>query len=166
MASDDSRPKVRMLLTIGIVSVFILLGLKFLLDSYYYDMTETYEHSMIPPAELLAQTRAEERAAIDDGKNGTIPVSVAMQTLVSKGRDNASPAITPQPSDDIDPLKGWTQLKHEVHLPPQVLTTTAPLAPPPAMDAGAPAVATRDGGVATAVVDAGVRRQAAKDGGR
>ena len=150
MASDDSRPKVRMLLTIGIVSLFLLLGIKFLLDSYYYDMTETYEHSMIPPAEMLAQTRAEQHSAIDDGKNDTIPVSIAMQTLASKGRDNASPAIIPQPSDDIDALKGWTQTKHDVHLPPQILTTTAPTPPPPA----------------NVAVDAGVRRQAGKDGGR
>jgi hypothetical protein len=153
MASDDSRPKVRMLLTIGIVSVFLLLGVKFVLDSYYLDMTESYEHSLLPKAELLDQTRAEQRAAINDGQNGAIPVSVAMQTLASKGRDNASSAITPQPSDDIDALKGWAKLKRDVHLPPQVLTVTAPNPPPPAtMDGGAPLIAG----------DAGVM---AKDGG-
>jgi hypothetical protein len=145
MASDDSRPKIRMLLTIGIVSVFILLGIKFVLDSYYLDMTETYEKSMLPKTEQLDQTRTEQRAAIDNGANGTIPVSVAMQTLVAKGRDNASTAITPTPSDDIDPLKGWSKLKRDVHLPPQVMTTSAPPPPPPPMaptDAGAP----KDGG--------------------
>lgn len=160
MASDDSRPKVRMLLTVGIVSVFILLGLKFLLDSYYYDMTETYEHSLLPKTELLDKTRADQRAALE-AQNGTIPVSVAMQTLASKGRDNASPAITPQPSDDIDALKGWAQLKHDVHLPPQVLTTSAPSAPLPPMmptDAGATMTTVKDGGAHAAPTTA-------KDGG-
>jgi hypothetical protein len=160
MASDDSRPKIRMLLTIGIVSVFLLLGVKFLLDSYYLDMTESYEHSLLPKPELLDETRKEQRAAIDQGQNGAIPVSVAMQTLASKGRDNASTTIMPQPSDDIDPLKGWTKLKRDVHLPPQVLTTSAPQPlPPPAMDAGTTAAAG----------DAGVRGapppHTGKDGG-
>lgn len=163
MASDDSRPKIRMLLTIGIVAVLLLVGIKFVLDSYYLDMTEGYEKTLLPKPELLDRTRAEQRAAIDNGQEGAIPVSLAMQTLAAKGRDNASTAITPQPSDDVDPLKGWSKLPHEVHLPPQVMTVTA--APPPLMmmmDAGA-----------TATMDAGSRDgghvafpHGAKDGGK
>ncbi len=148
MASDDTRPKVRMLLTIGVVSVSLLLGIKFVLDSYYLDMTETYEHELLPKTELLNQTRIEQHAMLDKGENGNIPVNVAMQTLGAKGRDNASPIITPEPSEDIDPLKGWAQLPRQVHLPPQVTTTTAPF-PPPAIDAGATMNAT-DAGVNTA----------------
>jgi hypothetical protein len=161
MASEDSRPKIRMLLTIGIVSVLLLLGIKFVLDSYYYDMTESYEHTLLPKTVLLDETRTQQRAAINDGTNGAIPVSIAMQTLASKGRDNASTAITPQPSDDIDALKGWAKLKKDVHLPPQVLTTSAPTPPPPpAMtDAGAP-TATGDAGVHAAPL------HAAKDAGK
>src|SRR5258708_6223189 len=110
MASDDSKPKVRMLLTIGIVSVFLLLGIKFVLDSYYLDMTEHYEHAMLPKTGELDQARAEQRSTIE---KSDIPISIAMQTLSQKGRDNAGAVITPQPSDDVDPLKGWNKLKHE-----------------------------------------------------
>ncbi len=164
MASDDSRPKIRMLLTIGIVAVFILVGIKFVLDSYYLDMTEGYEKQLLPKTELLDKTRAEQRATIDNGQNGAIPVSVAMQTLAAKGRDNASVAITPQPSDDIEPLKGWAKLKRDVHLPPQITTAAPPPPPPMMMDAGA--MATGDGGVATAK-DGGARApQTTKDGGK
>src|SRR5580765_796826 len=106
MASDDSRPKVRMLLTIGFVAVFLLIGTKFILDSYYLDMTENYEHVLLPKAEQLDQIRADQRGVIDKGENGNIPVSVAMQTLAQKGRDNAGEVITPKPSDDVDALKG------------------------------------------------------------
>src|SRR6185295_3876373 len=108
MASDDSRPKVRMLLTIGIVSVALLVGVKFVLDSYYLDMTEAYEHGMLPNTEQLDQIRADQRAVIDKGENGNLPVSVAMQGLAQKGRDNAGDLISPKPSDDIDALKGWS----------------------------------------------------------
>ena len=156
MGSEDTSPKVRMLLTIGIISVCLLAGSKFVLDSYYVNQIETYEHELLPKTELLDKTRAEQRAALD---NGEIPVSVAMQTLAAKGRDNASPFIVPQPSDDIDALKGWAKLKREVNLPPQVSTTTPPPPPVVMMDAG---VATsKDGGVGAHIVP----RNALKDGG-
>jgi hypothetical protein len=175
MASDDSRPKVRMLLTIGVVSVCLLVGVKFVLDSYYLDMTESYEHGMLPKTEQLDQLRTEEHAAIEKGEKGNIPVSVAMQTLAQKGRDNAGDLITPKPSDDIDALKGWSRLKHDVHLPPQV-TTTAPPEPMPmpqnmGADAGAGANATKDGGAPAHARDGGAAPRApqnnvVKDGGK
>lgn len=161
MASEDTRPKVRMLLTIGIVSVSLLVGIKFVLDSYYLDMVEGYEHGLLPKTELLDKTRTEQRAALDKGENGNIPVSVAMQTLAAKGRDNADPLITAQPSDDIEPLKGWTKLQHQVHLPPQVTTITAPPPQVPLGDAGV--TTATDAGAATTAKDGGVH--AAKDGG-
>ncbi len=71
-----------------------------------------------------------------------------MQMLESKGRDNASPEITPEPSDDVDPLKGWAKLKHVLHLPPQQTTTAAPQGETAPPDAGAPHVPAGDGGAA------------------
>jgi len=173
MASDDSRPKVRMLLTIGVVAVSLLIGTKFILDSYYLDMTESFEHGLLPKTEQLDQTRTEQRAAIDKGENGNIPVSVAMQNLAQKGRDNAGDLISPKPSDDVDALKGWTRLKREVHLPPQVTTIAPPPEPMPnvmAADAGAPG-AGKDGGPANDKKDAGAaprapQQNAPKDGGK
>jgi hypothetical protein len=153
------------------VAVSLLIGTKFILDSYYLDMTESYEHGMLPKTEELDHIRADQRGAIEKGENGNIPVSVAMQTLAQKGRDNASPLITPQPSDDIDALKGWTKLKRDVHLPPQVTTTTAP--PPPEPMAGDAGVTTsKDGGAGatnSTNKDGGAPRpqqNAAKDGGK
>lgn len=159
MATDDTRPKVRMLLTIGVVSVFLLLGVKFVLDSYYLDMTETYEHTLIPPTTLRDETKKEQLDKVDHGQ---IPVSAAMQMLVSKGRE-ADPEIAPQQSEDLDPLKGWAKLKHEVTLPPQ---TTAP-APTTneAADAGAvPTNAATDAGAAPHHAPA--PHAAPKDGGK
>lgn len=180
MASDDTRPKVRMLLTIGVVAVFLLLGMKFVLDSYYLDMVETYEHGLLPKPELRDKTKQEQLGDIDKGQNGAIPVSVAMQTLAQKGRDNASPDITAEQSDDVDPLKGWTKLKRELHLPPQMGSAAAPPPPPEmAADAGAPTMMTPGDAGAHAMAppagDGGVRvhlppppraPQNPKDGGK
>jgi hypothetical protein len=159
-----------MLLTIGVVSVFLLLGIKFVLDSYYLDMTETYEHTLIPPTTLRDETRKQQEDAIDHGQ---IPVSAAMQMLVSKGRE-ADPEVTPQPSEseDLDPLKGWAKLKRDVVLPP----LTAPTAPAPtaeAGDAGAAPTNAPTHAPTNAVTDAGAPRRpiapphaAPKDGGK
>lgn len=149
MAFDDTRPKVRMLFTIGVVAVCLLLGMKFVLDSYYLDMTEAYEHKILPKPELRDETKKTQLADIDDGKNGAIPVSVAMQLLETKGRENASTDITPEQSADVDPLKGWTKLKHTLHLPPQAADETADAgaAPTLAGDAGAHPAAIGDAGV-------------------
>jgi hypothetical protein len=163
-----------MLLTIGVVSVSLLIGTKFILDSYYLDMTEGFEHNLLPKTEQLDQTRMEQRAAIDKGENGNIPVSVAMQNLAQKGRDNAGDLISPKPSDDIDALKGWSRLKREVHLPPQVTTIAPPVdTTPMVMDAGATGPnqgAGKDGGPANDKKDGGAAphapQQAPKDGGK
>jgi len=168
MASDDSRPKVRMLLTIGVVAVSLLVGTKFILDSYYVDMVENYEHGMLPKTEQLDQIRADQRAAIDKGDKGNIPVSVAMQGLAQKGRDNAGDLISPKPSDDIDALKGWSKMKREVHLPPQVTASSTVPNEPMTMDAGAPG-AGKDGGPANDKKDGGAAPHAPqqhKDGGK
>ena len=167
MASDDTRPKVRMLFTIGVVAVFLLLGVKFMLDSYYLDMTETYEHTLIPKTTLRDETKQKQLAAIEKPKAGYTAINVAMQTLASKGRDNASDVIKPEVSDDVDPLKGWAQLKHDVELPPQQKPGAAEEA-----DAGAvPAAATGDAGAHAAPArDGGAPRPAPhaapKDGGK
>jgi len=168
MASDDSRPKVRMLLTIGVVAVSLLIGTKFILDSYYLDMTESFERGLLPKTEQLDQIRADQRAAIDKGEHGNIPVSVAMQNLAQKGRDNAGDLISPKPSDDVDALKGWAKLKREVHLPPQVTTIAPP--PEPMVTADAGVTASKDGGAPGNAKDGGVAPhappQAPKDGGK
>src|SRR6185312_10696354 len=162
MATDDTRPKVRMLLTIGVVSVFLLLGVKFVLDSYYLDMTETYEHTLIPPTTLRDETKKEQ---LDKVEHGQIPVSAAMQMLVSKGRE-ADPEIAPQQSEDLDPLKGWAKLKREVTLPPQ---TTAPA---PTTNEAADAGVAPTNAPANGATDAGAAphhaapHAAPKDGGK
>lgn len=166
MASDDTRPKVRMLFTIGVVAVSILAGVKFLLDSYYLDMTESYEHTLLPKTEELAKLRAKQEEAIDKGNaRGNIPVSVAMQQLAQKGRDNAGDVISPKPSDDVDPLKGWSKLKRELHLPPQ--TTSATPEQPPVGDAGVQTTTAGDAGATApgAAKDGGATAPAGKDGG-
>jgi hypothetical protein len=169
MAGEQSSPKVRMLLTIGIVAVCLLVAVKFALESYYLDVTENYERTLLPKTTQIDSIRAEERANLD---KGPIPVSVAMQTLATKGRDNASAAIDPQPSDDPSPLIGWAQIPHAGPMPTlaPIPTTPEPAAADAgamaAGDAGATGMATGDGGATAATTDAGAPHPAVvHDGG-
>jgi len=152
-----------MLFTVFVVGISTFAGVKFVLDSYYLDQVEGYEHTLLPKTEQLDQVREHDTGQIEKAERGNIPVSVAMQQLAQKGRDNASTLIEPKQSDDVDALKGWAKLKHEVHLPPQQATSAAPeqLAPPVG-DAGA--AMTGDAGRTTTAGDAGAA-PAVKDGG-
>lgn len=169
MAGDNTSPKVRMLLTIGLVGVLLLLGVKFALESYFLEVTEEYERGLLPKTTEIDTMRATERANLDKGV--AMPVNVAMETLAQKGRDNASEGITPQPSDDPSPLVGWAQIKHTGPMP-----TLAPIptAAPEVGDAGATTTAAGDAGAprgdagaphAGGAKDGGAPRRPAADGG-
>jgi hypothetical protein len=158
MAGDNTSPKVRMLLTIGIVTLSILVAVKFVLESYYVDMTESYEQALLPQTTEIDTMRAAQRDHLD---KGAIPVSVAMETLATKGRDNASPDIVPQPSDDPSPLIGWAQIQHTGPMPTLAPIPTAP--PEGAADGGA-AETTGDAGTAPTIAsDAGATQAVAGD---
>ena len=156
MAGDNSSPKVRMLLTIGIVSVCILVAVKFGLESYYLETTEAYQRTLLPNTTEIETVRKSELQRLE---KGTMPVDVAMQTLATKGRENASPAIDPQPSDDPSPLIGWAQIKR-----PGPVPELAPV--PTAADAGATLTTPGDAGAPLTAGDAGAPHAATtKDGG-
>ncbi len=114
---ENTQPKTRMLFTIGLLAIFLLVAVKFILGSYYLDMTESYEHTLLPDTTQRDRTRAEEEKHLTQSP---VPIDVAMQQLASKGR-GYDEAVEPRPSDDIAPLEGWVQRKHHVHLPPQIM---------------------------------------------
>ena len=167
MASDNSAPKVRLLATIGLLSIFLLVGMKLVPDSYWSMTTEAYEKEMLTPNSQIDDLRAKQRK---DLEGSSIPITVAMKELASKGREGASANITPQQSEDLDPMRGWAKLKKEVTAPAPTNVVPGPVVlgdggAPLATDAGpammgdaAAAPASTDGGAPVhAAVDAGAR---------
>ncbi len=100
------------------MALAILVGLKFVFDSYYLQMFEAEEYEKIGSVQSkeLAELRANEKRNLT---TGAIPIDKAMGML-AKSRESASAGlpdggITPEQSSDNNPLIGWGKL-------PQTLT--------------------------------------------
>lgn len=135
---ETKNPKTRLLFTLLILSVCAFVGVKFLLDSYWSMTTEAYASEVLPAPTQLTDLRAKQKA---DLESSPTPINVAMQDMATKGR-GSSPAITPQQSNDLDALRGWSKTKKDIPEPPPP--------PPPA-----PEMVLGDGGATPAAADAG-----------
>lgn len=144
---ETKNPRTRLLFTLLVLAVCAFVGVKFLLDSYWSMTTEAYASEVLPPPTQLNDLRAKQKA---DLESGPTPINVAMQDIATKGR-GSSPAITPQQSSDLDPLRGWSKTKKDIPDPP-------PPPPPPVPevlgDAGAIPAAI-DGGAVAPKLDGG-----------
>jgi cytoskeletal protein RodZ len=131
MATDQTPPRNRLIATITLVTLCVLVALKFILTSYYTQMTEAEQRSRIKSFDEIAQLRAEHEKQL---RESPVSIDVAMQTLASRGRDG-SELIAPQQSDDTAVLTGWAKA-------PKPLPPKPELPPPPAAtaeaDGGAP----------------------------
>jgi hypothetical protein len=148
--ADQSPTSNKLIVTVGLLAVFTLVSLKFIIGSYYISMTEAEQHESISAPEQLTQLRAEQNKAL---QQSSVPIDVAMKNLATSGRDNAPPIITPQQSNDLGPLQGWSQLPHEVQQfaapPPPTVPSTALATDGGVADGG------HDGGAHATATDAG-----------
>jgi hypothetical protein len=165
MATDNSPPRIRIILTIAFSSFVVLVALGYVFRSYFIMMTEQTEHDhLMQPVEL-------EKLHAGEQKNLTsspLPIQQAMQELASKGRTNyaafaGQADITPQASDDVGPLVGWVQNPNQAFL---AKLANAPADAPDAGAASAAASAMSDAGAPASGANAGgVKPGALSDGG-
>jgi hypothetical protein len=155
MAHDTSETRNRTIVTGIIVSVLFLVAVKFVLDSYFVQVTEaTAKGKLASPEKLIAQREAEKKALT----GGAITIDVAMAEM-SRGRDavhGVGQDITPRPSDDISAMTGWAKMPRTYAAAPvaEVNLFKPALAPD---DAGVTAVSGVDGGLSG---DAGTAKAA------
>jgi hypothetical protein len=113
MAADNSPPRIQPIAITAFIAVLVLVGLKFVFDSYYLAMFEAEEYrkvGSVEPSQLLALRAAEKKSFAA----APVPIDRAID-LVVKGRADPMPDpkagdITPQPSADNAPLIGWASL--------------------------------------------------------
>ncbi len=113
MASDQSPTANKTIITVALLSVFILISLKFILTSYYVEMTEANARSLSSTPEQLRALQAAQRK---DLAQSSTPIDVAMKNLAVSGRENPPPVIAPVQAkfDETGPLVGWNGLKRDV----------------------------------------------------
>ena len=125
---DDSPPSIRIIVGYSLLSVLILVGLKFGFDSYLDQSRIRVRGSHIAESHTVAtldEYREQQRSQLT---GGAMPIDRAVQELGRRGR-NAFPLVRPGDSYDLDPLRGWSQLPREV---PALHPTPPPPPPPPA----------------------------------
>jgi len=104
MATDNTPPRLRLIITIAVIVVITLVSLEFVFKSYYAMMTDEAKHEKTAPkTDLLAQLVIE-REALAAGK---LPVEQAMSQIARGARPDL---IDPKPSDDLAPMTGWNKL--------------------------------------------------------
>jgi hypothetical protein len=158
MAVDNSPVQNRIIVVVGALVLLLLVGLKFVFDSYFADMTdEVMRSKLVDPVALKEHREAEQKRLT----SGPMPIDKAMADLAAKGRstpDSLGPDLTPKQSDDLTPMAGWVKLPHEVPHAAAPAATDAGVTTVPAADAGAAPTTAGDAGAA-------VPPPAAKDAG-
>ena len=148
MAVDNTPPKLKLIVTIGVICAVTLVALDFVFRSYLGFMNGiAQQEKLAPTKEREAQTAAEQ-AAFSKAK---MPIDQAMKQV---GAGTRAPEITPQPSDDTGALTGWMKLPKALPQAQMIGGGAAAPAVAPTGDAGV-TTATGDAGVTTATGDAG-----------
>ena len=135
---DDSPPRNGVIAFYTVLTVAVLIGTDFLLDSYFAKMMDAEVHEKILTSGLdkAYETRAREQEALE--KSG---ISTAMRTIAQQGR-GSSPVIAPESGANKGEVQGWSQLKRQVAEPAKPAAasptdaTPAPDGTPPAAPAG------------------------------
>lgn len=150
---DDTPPRNRVIATYTVLAVITLAGLKFVFDSYMDTSRRAVRAEHISDSHTAETLDAYREQQAQRLSGGAMPIERAVQELGRRGR-SAFPLIRPTPSEDLDPMRGWTQLPRE--LPAGAEPVVAPEAAAPeaaAPEAAAPEAAAPE---ATAVPPEGV----------
>jgi len=107
MATDQSPPRLQLIISIAVGTVVALVGLKFVFDSYFTNVWEGEEQGKLVAPDEVNAMRADQIAKLTNGP--AVPIDQAMSMIATKGR-LSSTLITPQPSDDLGAVTGWSHL--------------------------------------------------------
>jgi len=110
---DDSPPRNGIIFFYSVLTVFLLIGVKFLLDSYFAKTmdSELHEKVMTRGMEQVATMRSKEKETLE--RSG---ISGAMKAMAQRGR-TMSPMIAPVSGQGMPEVQGWTQLGRKVDAP-------------------------------------------------
>lgn len=150
MAIDNTPPRLKLIVTIAVITVITLVAIDFVTKSYYAMMTDEAKHEKIAPTRDKDEQMKAEQTALT---GAAMPVDQAMAQIAKGARPEA---ITPQASDDVGAVTGWSKLPHPA---PTTQHAVGGAAPTEEADGGALAAgdagAMGDGGAKKAGGDAG-----------
>lgn len=139
MATDNSPPRLKLIVTIAVITVITLLSLNFVLTSYYGVMSDEATRSKLAPTTDKDEQKKHEAQALSN-------IDKAMKDV---GSGNRATAVAQ--SDDLGAMTGWSKLPKAAPAPGaaahpttgDTVLSTGDAGAPMATDAGTPAM---DGG--------------------
>ncbi len=113
MATDETPPYNKIIALTALGTVLVLVGLKFVFDSYFTMMSEEAAFEKLAPTTALDKQHVDERAKLT---TSPIPITVAMKDVSRSRLGNA--LIEPRASEDLGPMKGWSEMERAFETPP------------------------------------------------
>ncbi len=107
MAFDKSKVNNPLIFKLMAASLATLVGLKFILGSYFTYITEDAKANAAASPEALIKLRIEEKKALATAQT---PIAQAMSIVAKAPRERASLIVRPLQSDDVNAMKGWSKL--------------------------------------------------------
>src|SRR5438105_4807460 len=99
MAIDNTPPRLKLIITIAILTILTLVFLDFALKSYYAYMSDEAIREKLAPAVDLEDQRKAETASLTNAKLD--------QVVAQLGKGQRPEIVTPQQSEDLGPMTGW-----------------------------------------------------------
>ena len=109
MAIDNTPPRLKLIITIAVITVITLIGIDFVLRGYYGYMTDDAQHRKLAPTTALDDQHKAEHAALTAAN---IDQHIAQ---LSKG--SRTDIIKPTQSEDMGPMTGWSKLPKQAPAP-------------------------------------------------
>lgn len=106
MAIDNTPPRLKLIVTIAVITVITLVAIDFVTKSYYAMMTDEAKHEKIAPTKDKDEQMKAEQTALTGAQ---MPLDKAMGEIAKGSRPDS---ISPQASDDVGPVTGWAKLPH------------------------------------------------------
>jgi hypothetical protein len=160
MAIDNTPPRLKLIVTIAVITVITLVGIDFVLRSYYGYMNDDALRRKLAPTTALDEQHKAEKAALTAANID--------QNMAQLAKGTRTDIVKPTQSEDMGAMTGWSKLPkaapvvdhgatapapaggagggHDMHATGDAGAAPAPHAPPhgdagapPKPDAGAPA---------------------------
>lgn len=106
MATDNTPPRLKLIVTITVIAVTTLVAIDFATKSYFAMMTDEAKHEKAAPTRDKDEQAKAETVALT---GGAMPLDQAMGQIARGARPDP---ITPQASDDVGAVTGWSKLPH------------------------------------------------------
>lgn len=159
MAIDNTPPRLKLIVTIAIITIVTLVSLDFVFKSYYAIMTDEAQREKVAPTRDKEDQIKAEQASLTQA---AMPLDQAAQAFAKGTRPDA---IKAQASDDLGAVTGWSKMPKPTPHPEHPVPASPAAVTPGSGETDGGATATGDGGASPLATDGGAPHMAA-DGGK